>query len=81
MRSLGWSRDEVRLKLQRGGVATGIPSPLPFHLQAPRLRLQNPPCPAAEQAAAELFTIPIYPGLSYDDCTSVAAQLNRIALF
>jgi dTDP-4-amino-4,6-dideoxygalactose transaminase len=75
----GWSRDEVRLKLQLGGIATGVLSPPPLHLQPPILRLQNAPCPVAEQAATELFSIPMYPSLSDDDCTAVAAQLNRIA--
>lgn len=74
----GWSRDEVRLKLERGGVATGVHYPLPLHQQPPYRALRNAPCPEAEQAAVEIFSVPVHPGLSDDDCTAVAGQLNRI---
>jgi dTDP-4-amino-4,6-dideoxygalactose transaminase len=74
----GWSRDDVRLNLRSSGVATGVHYPLPLHLQPPYMALGNPPCPEAERAATEIFSVPVHPGLSDDDCTAVASQLNRI---
>jgi perosamine synthetase len=75
----GWSRDDVRLQLERAGVATGVDYPLPVHLQPPYLGLHNNPCPEAERAAAEIFSVPVHPALSDNDCRFVAAELNRVA--
>jgi dTDP-4-amino-4,6-dideoxygalactose transaminase len=72
-------RDEVRAKLEGSGIATGVYYPLPLHLQPPYLKLANPPCPAAERAAADMFSIPVHPAVGEVDRSRVAAELNRIA--
>lgn len=73
------TRDEVRAELERGGVASGVYYPLPLHLQPPYLKLGNPPCHSAEQAVADMFSIPVHPSVSEADRSLVAAELNRIA--
>jgi dTDP-4-amino-4,6-dideoxygalactose transaminase len=75
----GPSRDEVRAMLEHKGVATGVYYPRPLHLQPPYLELANPPCPNAERAAADMFSIPVHPAVSEDDLSRVAVELNRIA--
>jgi dTDP-4-amino-4,6-dideoxygalactose transaminase len=75
----GPSRDEVRAMLERKGVATGVYYPRPLHLQPPYLELANRPCPNAERAAADMFSIPVHPAVSEDDLSRVAVELNRIA--
>jgi dTDP-4-amino-4,6-dideoxygalactose transaminase len=74
-----WSRDEVRCQLQQMGVGTGVYYPLPLHMQPPYLGLGSAPCPVAETAAKDMLSVPVHPGLSDEDCTSVAAALNTIA--
>ena len=73
------TRDEVRAELERRGVATGVYYPLPLHLQPPYRKLANPPCRAAEQAVADMFSIPVHPAVSETDRGLIAAELNRIA--
>ena len=75
----GWSRDEVRLHLHQMRVATGVYYPLPLHLQPPYLSLQSAACPEAEAAARDMVSVPVHPGLSDEDCMSVAAALNSVA--
>jgi dTDP-4-amino-4,6-dideoxygalactose transaminase len=72
------TRDEVRAELERGGVASGVYYPVPLHLQLPYVKLGNPRCRFAEQAAADMFSIPVHPGVSELDRIQVAAALNRI---
>ncbi len=60
-------------------MATGVYYPRPLHLQPPYLELGNPPCPVAEQAAADMFSIPVHPAVEEDDLSIVAATLNQIA--
>jgi dTDP-4-amino-4,6-dideoxygalactose transaminase len=75
------ARDQVREDLERNGVATGVYYPLPIHLQPPyRALVGAVSCPEAERAAVDMFSIPVHPGVSDEDCQVVAQQLNRIAL-
>jgi len=60
-------------------VATGVYYPLPLHLQPPYLSLQSAACPVAEAAARDMVSVPVHPGLSDEDCMSVAAALNSVA--
>ncbi len=75
----GWSRDQVRARLHRQGIATGVYYPLPVHLQAPYRSLRSAPCPVAEMAATDMLSVPVHPGLSDDDCLAVAVALNSVA--
>jgi dTDP-4-amino-4,6-dideoxygalactose transaminase len=61
------SRDALRERLLDVGVATGVYYPVPVHKQPPYQRADAPPCPQAEMAAAEIFSIPVHPGLSEAD--------------
>lgn len=74
-----WTRDQVRADLERGGVTTGVYYPLPIHQQPPYRGLHNPPCREAERAAADMFSVPVHPGLSRNECEVVAEQLRRIS--
>jgi dTDP-4-amino-4,6-dideoxygalactose transaminase len=67
-----WSRDALRQKLEDAGVATGVYYPVPVHKQPPYQRSDAPPCPEAERAAADMFSIPVHPGLSVVDRARVA---------
>ncbi len=73
------ARDELRAELERSGVATGVYYPRPLHLQPPYLELGNPPCPVAEQAAADMFSIPVHPAVDEEGLRIVAAALNQVA--
>jgi dTDP-4-amino-4,6-dideoxygalactose transaminase len=61
------SRDALLERLQEAGVATGVYYPVPVHKQPPYQRSDAPPCHQAEMAAAEIFSIPVHPGLSGAD--------------
>jgi perosamine synthetase len=71
-------RDEVRAKLEDAGVGTGVYYPVPVHMQPAYKRHQNPPCPRAEAAAAEIFSIPVHPAVSDNDRMAVARAVNAI---
>lgn len=75
----GQSRDRIRQEMEQRGVATGVYYPRPLHLQPPYAGLDNPPCPEAERASAEMFSIPVHPAVSDEDRAQVAAELNQIA--
>jgi len=72
------SRDAVREKLERAGIGTGVYYPVPVHKQPPYQRFENPPCPNAERAAADMFSIPVHPALSENDRASVAQATATI---
>ncbi len=58
-------RDEVLAALQERSVGAGVHYPLPLHRQ-PALEpyAAGPARPVAERAAAELLSLPIYPGIT-----------------
>lgn len=74
----GLSRDEIRRRLERDGIGTGVYYPVPVHRQPPYLHLENPPCPEAERAADDMFSVPVHPALSEDDRERVAYALAAI---
>ncbi len=71
-------RDSVRAALAEAGIGTGVYYPIPVHQQPPYRPYRNPPCPEAEQAAAEIFSIPVHPGVTDADRERIAQALNRL---
>ena len=67
-------RDRVRAELARAGIDAGLHYPIPIHLQGAFRDLghRRGDFPAAEKAAAEVLSLPIYPGIT-------AAQQERVA--
>jgi len=59
-------RDALRAHLAGKGIETLVHYPVPLHLQKPFQRMQPPPqpCPAAEEAASQVLSLPLYPHLT-----------------
>jgi dTDP-4-amino-4,6-dideoxygalactose transaminase len=72
------NRDRLQEYLAAANIGTGIHYPLPLHLQnAYRyLGLKSGAFPIAERAAAELLSLPMYPGLGFDQQNRVAESLR-----
>jgi dTDP-4-amino-4,6-dideoxygalactose transaminase len=72
-------RDRVQARLAAAGIATGIHYPVPLHLcQAyQELGFSAGDFPVAEQAASEILSLPMFPGLSLDSQRRVVAELLR----
>jgi dTDP-4-amino-4,6-dideoxygalactose transaminase len=73
------NRDAVRAALQHAGIGTGLHYPLPLHLQDAYRSLNKPEgsYPAAELAAREILSLPMFPGLTENQQRSVAAAINE----
>ncbi len=74
VRIAGGRRDRVQAFLAERGIASTVYYPVPFHLQPIYASLghRRGDFPAAEQAAAEVLSLPVYPELT-------AAQVERVA--
>ena len=72
-------RDKLRKHLTEYGIGTQIHYPVPCHLQNAykELGLPRGSFPLAEQYAAEILSLPIYPELSDDEVGFVAEVINR----
>jgi len=72
-------RDAVQARLHEAGVGTMVYYPVPLHRQEVHAALGYGPgsLPAAEQAAAECLSLPIFPELSAEQQETVAAVLVR----
>ena len=72
------SRDTIQRSLEQLGIGTGVYYPVPVHKQPPYQQFDNPPCPEAERAAADMFSIPIHPALSEEDRARVAQAVAAL---
>jgi dTDP-4-amino-4,6-dideoxygalactose transaminase len=72
-------RESVRRQLDERAISTGIHYPVPCHLMGPYRGYADGALPAAERAADEVLSLPMYPHLESDDVRRVAATLNEIA--
>lgn len=72
------SREGLKDYLQRKGISTLIHYPVPVHLQDAYsyLKLPSGTFPAAETAAAEILSLPIFPELEPSMAQEVASAIN-----
>jgi dTDP-4-amino-4,6-dideoxygalactose transaminase len=72
-------RDAWRARLTELGVQTGIHYPIPVHLQPAYrdLGYKAGDFPAAEQAAAEVLSLPMFPELTDAQIESIAGVLRQ----
>jgi len=72
-------RDALAAALEQRGVGTLIHYPIPLHLQPAFADLGGKPgdFPVAEQAASEILSLPIYPGLSDAQVAHVIAAVRE----
>jgi dTDP-4-amino-4,6-dideoxygalactose transaminase len=71
-------RDALRAHLQEKGIGSEVYYPVPVHLQSfytSELGFQIN-LPQSEQAAAEVLSIPVHPGLSRQDLETIAGAIN-----
>jgi dTDP-4-amino-4,6-dideoxygalactose transaminase len=70
-------RDRVLAELTEAGIGAGLHYPDPWHLTAAYAHLgyARGTCPVAEQAAAEILSLPMFPHLTADQQREVASAL------
>jgi dTDP-4-amino-4,6-dideoxygalactose transaminase len=73
------SRDELAEHLKNRGIQTLVHFPISTHLQPAYrdLGLREGSCPAAEKAASEVLSLPLYPALSIEDVSRVARAIRE----
>ena len=73
-------RDRIAAELKAEGVDTAIHYPVPIHLQPAYAHLGYAigDCPVSERAAAEMLSLPMYPGMSDAAVAHVIASVRRV---
>lgn len=71
-------RDRVQAELSDRGIQTGVHYPVPCHQQPPLRRFAGRPMPVAEQAAAEILSLPIFPHMTPDQVDVVCDALADV---
>ena len=71
-------RDAVRDGLSRRGIQTGVHYPVPCHLQPPLRQFATGPLPAAEQAAGEMISLPMFPHMADEQVELVCEALRDV---
>jgi perosamine synthetase len=71
-------RDALREHLQASGIGSGVYYPVPIHKQTYYTHDlgYDVSLPAAEQAAGEVLSLPVHPGLSSADLEAIVAAVN-----
>jgi dTDP-4-amino-4,6-dideoxygalactose transaminase len=71
-------RDDIRRSLEEVGIASAVYYPVPLHLQPcfEYLGYGNGDFPASEQAAAEVLSLPIFPGMTREEMDRVCDAVN-----
>ncbi|MGB7468942.1 MAG: DegT/DnrJ/EryC1/StrS family aminotransferase, partial [Candidatus Acidiferrum sp.] len=72
-------RDELQNHLTQSGIGTGIHYPIPVHLQKPyrAMGYKEGDFPVTEDAAAQILSLPMYPGLSLAQQERVVEEIAR----
>lgn len=72
------NRDDLQKFLMEKGIATGLHYPLPLHLQAAYKHLEYPKgaFPIAENSAARLLSLPMFPELTKEQIEYVAENIK-----
>jgi dTDP-4-amino-4,6-dideoxygalactose transaminase len=72
-------RDEMQEHLNKAGIGTGIHYPVPVHLQKPYLDLgfKEGDFPVSEKAAAQILSLPMFPGLTEAQQGRVVEEISR----
>lgn len=72
-------RDRVQAELAAGGIGTGIHYPIPLHMLKAYTGLGFRPgdFPVSERTASQILSLPMFPGLSVEQQTRVAACVLR----
>ena len=75
----GRDRESAIAALAEAGIGTGVYYPIPVHRQAYMVEAAgNFSLPAAEQAAREVLSLPVHPGLSANDLETIALEVNKL---
>ena len=72
-------RDQVRSALAKAGVTTGIHYPTPVHRMRPYAAWTDRRLPVVEQAAGQVLSLPLYPGMAEAQVERVAEVLDLVA--
>jgi dTDP-4-amino-4,6-dideoxygalactose transaminase len=72
-------RDALQQDLTQAGIGTGVHYPMPLHLQKAYAGLGYTPgdFPVAEQVAAEVLSLPMYPQLTFEQQDKLAEAMRR----
>ena len=72
------NRDAVQKRLGDLGIQTGLHYPVPLHLQKAYADLgyKAGDFPVAEKAAGEILSLPMFPGLTKEQCSAVVAAVG-----
>jgi dTDP-4-amino-4,6-dideoxygalactose transaminase len=72
-------RNDLQEHLTKAGIGTGIHYPVPVHLQKPyrALGYKEGDFPVAEKAAAQVLSLPMYPGLDQTQQKRVVEEIRR----
>ncbi len=75
------SRDELQQRLSAAGIGTGIHYPIPLHLQTAYAELgwKTGDFPVSEEAAKEILSLPMFPGLRAEDQRRVVDVVEEFA--
>jgi len=71
-------REVIQRELRERGIQTGVHYPVPCHLQPPLRQYADRPMPVTEQAAGEIFSLPMFPHLTDEQVDAVCAALIDI---
>src|SRR5437667_2939244 len=73
-------REQLQMGLTAAGIGTGIHYPVPLHLSKPyeALRLRPGDFPVAEQAASQVLSLPMFPGLSPERQRLIVTKVLQI---